>query len=59
MVNFGKKILKKFEKMVKEIHLFIKIFEKIAKEIHLFSKNKEIVKKRVKKGGVYRNLKNR
>ena len=43
------KILKIFEKMVKEIHLFIKIFEKIAEEIHLFYKNQKIVKKRVKK----------
>ena len=48
-----------FWKMVKEIHLFIKILEKIGKEIHLFSKNQKIVKKRVKKGGVHRNLKNR
>ena len=38
--------MKFFEKMVKEIHLFIKIFEKLAKEIHLFSKNKKIVKKK-------------
>ena len=29
--EFWEKILKTFEKMVKEIHLFIKIFEKIAK----------------------------
>ena len=44
-MNFGKKFLKIFEKMVKEIHLFIKIFEKIGKEIHLSSKNQKIVKK--------------
>ena len=44
--EFWEKILKIFEKMVKEIHLFIKIFEKIAKEIHLFSKNQKIVKKK-------------
>ena len=44
--EFWEKILKIFEKMVKEIHLYINIFEKIAKEIHLFSKNQKIVKKR-------------
>ena len=44
--EFWEKILKIFEKMVKEIHLFIKIFEKIAKEIHLFSKNQKIVKQK-------------
>ena len=33
------KNLKIFEKMVKEIHLFIKIFEKIAKEIAKEKKN--------------------
>ena len=43
--EFWEKILKIFEKMVKEIHLFIKIFEKIGKEIHLFSKNQKIVEK--------------
>ena len=46
--EFWEKNLKIFEKMVKEIHLFIKVFEKIRKEIHLFSKNQKI-KKRVKK----------
>ena len=51
MGEFWEKNLNFFEKIVKEIHLFIKIFEKIAKEIHLFPKNqKKIVKKRVKKG---------
>ena len=34
--EFWEKILKIFEKMAKEIHLFAEIFEKIAKEIHTY-----------------------
>ena len=59
--EFWEKNLKIFEKMVKEIHLFIKFFEKIAKEIHgvsytLFPKIKKIVKKGLKKKVIVKKL---